>query len=187
MKRYFAFLRAINVGGHVVKMARLRQIFESLGFRNVETFIASGNVIFESGSTSVKTLEMKIEKALREALGYEVVTFIRNELELVKIVEYQAFSEPDLAAAVSLNVVFLRQEPDQHSKQALLALRTDVDELHANGREIYWLGRTRQSASTISNVVFNKALGQPATVRGVNTVRKMAAQYCRSGKQRKLA
>jgi uncharacterized protein (DUF1697 family) len=182
MNRYFAFLRAINVGGHVVKMARLRQIFESLGFRNVETFIASGNVIFESGCRNVKTLEMKIEEGLREALGYEVVTFIRNELELGQIANYQAFSESDLAAAVSLNVVFLRQEPDRHSKQALLALRTDVDELHPHGREIYWLGRTKQSESTISNVVFNKALGQPATVRGVNTVKKMAARYCGSGK-----
>lgn len=52
MTRYFAFLRAINVGGHVVKMDRLRQVFESLAFSNVETFIASGNVIFESTSHS---------------------------------------------------------------------------------------------------------------------------------------
>ena len=47
MPRYITFLRAINVGGHTVKMDRLREIFESLGFANVETFIASGNVVFE--------------------------------------------------------------------------------------------------------------------------------------------
>ena len=72
MTQYFAFLRAINVGGRVVKMDRLRQIFESLGFSGVETFIASGNVVFETSSNNVKTLERKIENALREALGYEV-------------------------------------------------------------------------------------------------------------------
>ncbi len=75
MTRYFAFLRAINVGGHVVKVDRLRQIFESLGVSSVETFIASGNVIFESTSKSVRILEKRIESGLREALGYEVVTF----------------------------------------------------------------------------------------------------------------
>ena len=51
MPRYIAFLRAINVGGHnTVKMDFLRQLFESLGFSNVETFIASGNIVFETTS-----------------------------------------------------------------------------------------------------------------------------------------
>ena len=185
MTRYFAFLRAINVGGHVVKMDRLRQIFESLGFSGVETFIASGNVIFESGSKNVKTLEKKIENGLREALGYEVVTFIRTDAELVEIANYQPFSQSDLAAAVSLNIVFLGQAPDLKAKQALVALRTEVDELHAHGREIYWLGRTKQSESTISNAVFNKTLGQPATVRGANTIRKMAAKYIEDAAEQK--
>jgi uncharacterized protein (DUF1697 family) len=177
MTRYFAFLRAINVGGHVVKMDRLREIFESLGFSTVETFIASGNVIFESTSKNVKTLEKKIENGLREALGYEVVTFIRTQAELVEIANYQPFSQSDLAAAVSLNIVFLGETPNEESKQGLMALKTQFDDLHLNGREIYWLGRKRQSESTISNVVFNKTLGQPATVRGANTVKKMAAKY----------
>jgi len=177
MTRYFAFLRAINVGGHVVKMDRLRQIFESLGFSNVETFIASGNVIFEQTSKNVKALEKKIENGLREALGYEVVTFIRTESELVEIASLQPFRKADLDAAVSLNIVFLGEPPDEKSKRELMALRTEFDELHLHGREIYWLGRKKQSESTISNVAFNKTLGQPATVRGANTVRKMAAKY----------
>ena len=50
MTRYIAFLRAINVGGHTVKMAELKRLFEALGFTNVETFIASGNVIFDSSA-----------------------------------------------------------------------------------------------------------------------------------------
>lgn len=177
MTRYFAFLRAINVGGHVVKMDRLRQIFESLGFSNVETFIASGNVIFESTSKNLKTLEKKTENELREALGYEVVTFIRTQPELIEIANYQPFRKADLAAAVSLNIVFLGETPDEESKQRLMALRTQWDDLRLHGREIYWLGRKKQSESTISNAVFNKTLGQPATVRGLNTVKQMAAKY----------
>jgi uncharacterized protein (DUF1697 family) len=68
MPRYIAFLRAINVGGHTVKMDVLRQHFAALGFSNVETFIASGNVVFETTAKNTRTLEQKIEKHLRAAL-----------------------------------------------------------------------------------------------------------------------
>ena len=180
MPQYFAFLRAINVGGRIVKMDHLRQLFESLGLLNVETFIASGNVIFRSASKNVKTLEKKIENRLREALGYEVTTFIRTEAELIEIANYQPFLLSDRDAAVSLNVVFLGEALDEKSSQATMALKTEIDELHVRGREIYWLCRKKQSESTISNAMFNKTIGRPATVRGVNTVRKMAAKYARS-------
>lgn len=177
MPRYFAFLRAINVGGHVVKMDLLRQIFESLGFSSVETFIASGNVVFESTSRDVKALEKKIENGLRNELGYEVVTFIRTKAELIEIANYMPFSKSDLAAAVSMNIVFLGETLDKKTSQKLMALRTEFDDLYLRGREIYWLGRTRQSESTISNAVFQKTLGRPGTVRGTETIRKMAAKY----------
>jgi uncharacterized protein (DUF1697 family) len=78
MPKFVAFLRAINVGGHLVKMDELRGLFEALGFTNVETFIASGNVIFDSKATNVKSLERKIEKHLEASLGYAVTTFIRS-------------------------------------------------------------------------------------------------------------
>ena len=78
MPRYVAFLRAVNVGGRVVKMEALRRIFESAGLTNVETFIASGNVLFDSGSRSEKALRAKIEKSLQNELGYSVVTFLRD-------------------------------------------------------------------------------------------------------------
>ena len=91
MPRYIAFLRAINVGGHTVKMDRLRQHFESLGFANVETFIASGNVVFETTAMDTAALETRIAAALHAALGYEVATFIRTEAELSGIAEYQPF------------------------------------------------------------------------------------------------
>jgi uncharacterized protein (DUF1697 family) len=70
MLRFIAFLRAINVGGgRTVKMQSLREVFESLGFSRVATFIASGNVVFETTTKKTKTLESKIERALKEALG----------------------------------------------------------------------------------------------------------------------
>ena len=76
--KYAAFLRAINVGGHVVKMDRLRTLFEAAGFRGAETFIASGNVVFESSRKSAGDLERAIETHLKKALGYPVATFVRS-------------------------------------------------------------------------------------------------------------
>lgn len=180
MPRFIAFLRAINVGGHIVKMDHLRQLFESLGFSNVETFIASGNVVFETRSQNAQALEKKIEQRLREALGYEVVTFIRTEAALAEIANYQPFQESDLAAAVALNIAFLAEKLDDKSKQRLLALRTEIDDFHVHEREVYWLCRQKQSGSTFSNAVLEKALGRRATFRGVNTVKKMAAKYSSS-------
>ncbi len=91
MPRFVAFLRAVNVGGRVVKMGELRTLFESLGLRSVETFIASGNVIFESNGRSVPSLERRIEDHLRKALGYEVKTFVRTDAEVAAIAKYKPF------------------------------------------------------------------------------------------------
>jgi uncharacterized protein (DUF1697 family) len=180
MSRFIAFLRAINVGGHTVKMDDLRQLFESLGFSGVETFIASGNVVFETTSKNAKALEKKIENRLREALGYEVATFIRTGAELADIANYRPFRQPDLDAAVALNIAFLADTLDDMSKQKLMALKTEIDDFHVHGREIYWLCGKKQSESTFSNAVLEKTLGRQSTLRGANTVKKMAAKYSAS-------
>ena len=177
MSRFIAFLRAINVGGHTVKMDHLRQLFESLGFSGVETFIASGNVVFQATSKNAKILERKIEIRLREALGYEVATFIRTDAELAAIANYKPFRQLDLDAAVALNIAFLADTLDDRSKQKLIALRTEIDDFHVHGREIYWLCRKKQSESTFSNAVLEKTLGVRSTLRGANTVKKIAAKY----------
>lgn len=178
MPRYIAFLRAINVGGHnTVKMDFLRRLFESLGFSNVETFIASGNIVFETTSKNAQALEREIGERLRQALGYEVATFIRTGTELAAIASYKPFGQSDLDGAAALNIAFLAGQLDDKSGQKLLALRTDIDDFHVQGREIYWLCRQRQSGSKISNAVLEKAIGQKSTLRGVNTVKKIAAKY----------
>src|SRR5215470_521360 len=106
MFRFFAFLRAINVGrGRTVKMQSLRQVFESLGFSMVETFIASGNVIFETKTQRTKPLERKIEKALHEALGYEVRTFVRSDAEVAKIAKDQPFRQLTFDDTWQMNII----------------------------------------------------------------------------------
>lgn len=177
MSKHIAFLRAINVGGHNVKMDHLRQLFESIGLSNVETFIASGNVIFEAKAGNAKALEKKIETSLHKALGYEVSTFIRTDAELAKIASYRPFPQPQLDAATALNIGFLAEALNDATKQKLMSMQTDIDDFNFHGREIYWLCKKKQSDSKISNVVIEKTLGTKTTLRGVNTVYKMAEKY----------
>lgn len=177
MPRYVAFLRAINVGGRTVSMDRLRKLIDSLGFSSVETFIASGNVVFESPSNNTRDLENKIEGRLLKALGYDVATFIRTDVELGAIASYRPFRQAALEAAAALNVAFLKREPDTHAKRELMALRTSIDSFHVHGREVYWMCQKRQSESTFSNAVLEKTLGVSSTLRGANTIKKMAEKY----------
>ena len=158
-------------------MDHLRRLFESLGFAGVETFIASGNVVFETTSKNAKTLERRIENRLREALGFEVATFLRTDAELAAIANYKPFRQSDLDAAAALNVAFLADKLDDKLKQKLMALRTEIDDFQVHGREIYWLCRKKQSESTFSNAVLEKTLGRQSTLRGANTIKKIAAKY----------
>jgi uncharacterized protein (DUF1697 family) len=175
--RYIAFLRAINVGGHVVKMDALRRQFVALGFTNVETFIASGNVVFEGPSRDRPALERAIEKRLLNAFGYEVQTFLRTCDEVAAIAGYQPFSRNAVERAGAFVVGFVADPIGAALTKKLMSLRTDVDDFHVNGREVYWLCGLKQSESTFSNAVFEKALGVRATFRGANTLKKMAARY----------
>jgi len=175
--KHIAFLRAINVGGRVVKMDVLRKLFESLGYSNVETFIASGNVVFETSSRNRKALEKAIEKKLHEKLAYEVHTFVRTRGEVAAVAKYEPFSRDAVEQAKAFVVGFLADPLDASSRKKLMALKTDADQFHVNGREIYWLCGNKQSESTFSNALFERTLGVRSTFRGLNTVRKMAAKY----------
>lgn len=177
MPRYVAFLRAINVGGRTVKMDQLRGLFEALGLSNVETFIASGNVIFNSKSKNAVALERKIENYLREALGYEVTTFVRSTSEVADVARYKPFSDSEMNAEGStVYVGFVAQEPDNQTKLKLLSFATEVDDFHCFGREVYWL-RRKASETEFTGALSEKILGMRTTVRNANTIRRIAAKY----------
>jgi uncharacterized protein (DUF1697 family) len=177
MSRFIAFLRAINVGGHTVKMDNLHGLFKSSGFSSVETFIASGNVIFDAKSADTKILENQIEKMLKNSLGYEVATFIRTGSELADIAKYEPFPQPAVNKASALNIAFLKDRLDEQSKQKLMGLRTDIDDFHVHEREVYWLCLKKKSESTFSNALLEKTIGRKSTMRGVNTIKKMTVKY----------
>lgn len=177
MIRYVALLRAINVGGHVVKMDVLRKHFSRMGFTNVETFIASGNVIFDAKDDEPAALEERIAYELENSLGYAVATFLRTPAELASIVRHRPFEpgviDPDQHA---LYIGFLPRKPAADVARRVVALRTPVDEFHVHKRELYWGCRTRFSDSAVSGGLLERTIAMPMTVRNVTTVRKLAAK-----------
>ena len=177
MPRYIASLRAINVGGHVVRRERLREIFESLGLKSVETFIASGNVIFQSPAKDAAKLEKKIEQTLQKELGYAVRTFIRSDAEVARIAEYQPFSEAEELPQMTLFVGFMSEPPPAEAAARLIAASSEIDEFHLCGRELYWRCRGKSNESPFSGPKLEKMLGAATTLRNVNTVRRLAAKY----------
>ncbi len=177
MARFFAFLRAINVGGHIVTMDRLRQLFQKLELKNVETFIASGNVVFTSAARDAGALESRIEAHLAKRLGYEVRTFLRSEAELCAVAQHRPFSEAQLRSHSTLNVGFLAQPLTAAEQKTVLGFNTESDAFHVSGREVYWLTKGRQSDSTFSYAVLEKALKQRATFRNITTINRLAAKY----------
>ena len=180
MSRYVALLRAINVGGRVVKMEELAKHFAALKLKHVETFIASGNVIFTSDATE-QELVPRIEAQLRKKLGFDVPTFLRTDVEMAAIAKYQSFTAGEVEAAHALYVGFFS---DLLARDAVKSLRGNTDEgdlFHARGRELYWLRALPTSEAKFSSAGFEKALGAATTFRNVTTVQKLSANYPPSG------
>jgi uncharacterized protein (DUF1697 family) len=148
-----------------------------MGFGPVETFIASGNVIFEARSAKPPALERTIEAVLGKALGYEVATFVRTLDELAAVATREPFPRARVEEARAFVVGFLSSALDTAAVRRLMALRTEFDDFHVDSREIYWLSRRGQGESTFSNAVFEKTIGVKTTFRSMTTIRKLAAKY----------
>lgn len=173
--RYVAFLRAVNVGGRVIKMQALKKAFESLPVTNVQTFIASGNVIFDGELRDVAAFERQAEARLRDAFGIEIDTFVRSLDEVRRIAEcrpYHAIAASGDGGTVYVG--FLREALGAASRRKLQAASTDVDEFCVSNREVLWLHRDtpgpRESGPPLEK-------GVRATFRNARTVKRIAEKY----------
>lgn len=172
MTRNVAFLRAINTPPRHVKMARLRAVFEALGFDDVVTFVASGNVIF---TTDQPDPVASIETALEAELGFEVPTFLRTAGEVLEVVDRQPFPEEEGDVEVS----FLAAEPDSETVRALEATASGSDRLAVIGRELYWWHTGPRNDSTHSEARVMRMLGMLTTQRSLRTVQRIANIHLR--------
>lgn len=174
MSRFVALLRAINVGGHVVEMKRLQRLFEGLGFTDVATFIASGNVLFTAGRGTPLSLEARIAAHLERELGYEVATFLRTPAELAAIARHRAFPKP--LPGSTLYIGFLSAKPGATAVRQVSAFAAPTDEFALHGRELYWRSTIGMGRNPVTTAKLERALGQPTTLRRSTTVEKLAAK-----------
>ena len=171
--KYVVFLRAINVGGHaIIKMTDLKKMFESAGLANVQTYIQSGNVIFESVEDE-EPLTKQIERQLEKAAEYKIHVFVRTMRQVQSIADKSPFTPKTGETAY---VTFLSKKPDKKSQQALLSFRSEADDFAFNGLELYNLRRDREK-SIFSGSFVEKILKMPSTNRNLNTISKIVAKY----------
>ena len=172
--KYVAFLRAVNVGGRIVKMERLKKIFEELRLKNVKTFIQSGNVIFETEEEQKNLLTKKIEKKLDESLGYEVLVMLRTDKELANIVKQNLFKDDKLDENTRVYIAFLYKEPGKETENILSSLNNKNETFYLKNREVYCkVRKDEKKSSYFSILILEKKLGVPITTRNQTTVNKL--------------
>ncbi|HJZ79068.1 MAG TPA: DUF1697 domain-containing protein [Pyrinomonadaceae bacterium] len=174
MARYVALLRGINVGGHkLIKMEALAQILTGAGLKNVRTYIASGNVVFESASVSSAALTRKIEKALKQALGYEVRAIIRTLPELEELVNLNPFRKYKAGPDLMLCVVFLAGEP-QSMKLPLVSIAENLEVIGVAEGAAFTVSRRKKNGwFGFPNNFVEKQFGVTGTTRQWSSVQKI--------------
>jgi len=178
MSRYVAFLRGMNLGGRRIKNEELRRHFEEMGFEEVATYRASGNVIFSvPGREAESKLSMRVEAELDERLGYDVPVFLRSIEEVAAIAAQQPFDTNLVKKSKGkLQVSLLKKKPSAAAKKKALALANDEDHLAIKGRELYWLPSGGISESDLDLKAIDKALGA-GTIRTMGTIEQIASKY----------
>lgn len=160
MITYIAFLRGINIGGHRVKMERLRELFSELGFANVRTFIQTGNVFFETPTvkaTDRAALTSNIERHLHQALGYEVPVFLRTIAEVEHALELDPFKGIEATDDVRFLITFIPQPLPDTFTLPHRSPKEDYEILHATSGEVFSLlriinGRPSNPAAFIEKI-----------------------------------
>ena len=171
MATYIALLRGINVGGKRMKMADVSEMFEQLGYENVQTILASGNVIFESDETDTASIISAIEAAIVERFGFESRIILRTPQTLQSAIENAPFTQAQLAEAKFAHIMFLSDNPTQENFEALLAWHkgkgNEVMTLNERELYIYYTDGAGRSKLTTNNI--EKHLKVIGTARNWNT------------------
>lgn len=137
MTRYIALLRGINVGGHNVKMDRLRDLFSDLGLQNVRSYINSGNIFFDTDDVDRQKLTQKIESHLQQALGYAVPTFLRTTDELESILVQNPFRDIELTDDKRFCVIFTQNTLPTNISLPQHSTKNDMDIVAINPYEAF--------------------------------------------------
>jgi uncharacterized protein (DUF1697 family) len=148
-------------------------MFEKMGYKNVRTYIQSGNVVFEAPKTKNETLAKKIEKDLAKPLGYEVSVVVRTTDDIKTIIKGYPFSKVKNHDSFKINVAFLSAEPDKENSKELHSASDKLEMFKVAGNNVYTICNKDFSDSLIGKNIIEKKLKVRATVRNWNTVNKI--------------
>jgi uncharacterized protein (DUF1697 family) len=176
LTRYAAFLRGINVGGHrIIKKDELIRIFTGAGLRDVRTVIASGNVLFTTDQTDMATLTETIERALQDALGYDVTVFLRTIAQLQELVRRDPFAAID-DSDTKRYVIFLPHAPADPPTLPVHIPEESFSVLGIEGAEVLVAAAKQPTGPRYGDptAYINKTFGKVSTSRNWNTIVKIA-------------
>ena len=168
MKKYIAFLRGINVGNIRIKMPDLKIAFLEMGFKNVATFLQTGNVVFESNK-NISEIKVILEKGLSETFHYQAFVLLYDFDILVEIVAKYPFQKDEGNHAY---VIFVESES---VFEELATIAESVNEDIAKGDTVlYWKVPKGESLTTPFSKITSKAkYKRSTTVRNINTLEKI--------------
>lgn len=176
--RVVALLRAVNVGGRILRMADLKEVLTALHLDDPRTLLQSGNAVFgvrgSAANTALAALETRIEKALEVKTGIQSDTFVRTVAEWDAVIAGNPFEEASSAPARTV-VMTLRDAPGPSAMAALTAAIKGRERVHLDGRALYAVYPDGIGTSKLTNVVIERALGTRGTARNWNTVLKLQA------------
>jgi uncharacterized protein (DUF1697 family) len=172
MSSHAAFLRGMNLGKRRVTNEELQAAFEALGFKEVATFRASGNVTFLAGDGDPAEIAGRIEQGLAKTFGYAVPTFLRSAREVGAIAAHVPFGEPD-GFLGKLQVGLLARDPSADAVEEVCAMDCDEDRVSVQGRELYWLPIGPMSDSNLDLKTIERRLGA-MTIRTMGTIEQIA-------------
>jgi len=171
--KYIALLRGINVGGQKsIRMPDLVKVFESLGFKDVRTYVQSGNVIFEYDSVT-SMITSKIEMKLNQTYGFNVNVIIRTKDELEKIISNNPFLKKPQIEIDKLHVTFLSDLPDKQTASDLDIKKEANEQFIIIGKEVYLYCPNGYGKTKLNNQIFEKKLKTIATTRNWRTTNKL--------------
>jgi uncharacterized protein (DUF1697 family) len=171
--RYVALLRGINVGGKtLIKMADLKSCIEALGLDDVSTFIASGNVLFETGRRDAAGLEGEIERAIEERFGLRVKVVVLDRAAYARIVKTVPKAWVG-DASLRANVAFVRRGTDAKKVVRELAPDPAIEEVKPIGGAILWATKRDALNRSVMRKLIGGAAYKDLTVRNLNTTLKL--------------
>ena len=170
---YVALLRGINVGGNnMIKMSALKASFERLGFKDVATYINSGNVLFKTKDSDARKVEKKIERMLADEYTLPCKVVIRSADEMAALVK-KLPKDWTGDKEWRYNVIFLRHSIDSEKILAELPFKGDIEQVSYRPGALLWSAKVSVITRTYMAKLSSRKIFQDMTVRNLNTTKKL--------------